>query len=716
MRSGLEQKVNGRTEDLLIAYESLNAMIEGHKRAEGLLRRQRDLAVALSSASDLKLALSLILDAALQIDGLDGGVVYIVNESNGELDLILHKGLSEHFIESFSHCDADSPRARIIKSGELIYWDYTDISRYPCRDLYEEGLKSLAVLPVKYKAGVIAALNLASRSYSQIPLGVRNTLEAFAADIAGIIARIKIDEEIKQSEERFRAIFDTAKDSIFIKDESLCYIQANPTMERLFNLPTSELIGKTDMDLFGNEAAEKIRESDLKVLSGEIVEEKRTKPVNGMSMTFHTIKAPMRDRSGKIIGLCGIARDITDLKLVENELKRAKGEAEAATKAKSEFLANMSHEIRTPMNAVIGITGLLLDTNPTSEQRMLIETIQTSGNALISIINDILDLSKIDSGKLKLEGRIFDLESCIDDSLELVAQSASEKSLNLSYRIDESTPRIISGDPTRLRQVMVNLLNNAVKFTETGEIHLFVDSKNYGKGYEIYFEVKDTGIGIPEDKIKNLFQSFSQVDASTTRRYGGTGLGLAISKRLVELMGGRIWVESIPGMGSTFCFTILSDQIVNSLSEAKEPSCRFETHLDRGQDRTLKDRTLNILLAEDNSVNQMVMLRMLKKIGHKADIAANGLEVLRALENSSYDVILMDIQMPEMDGLEATRIIRQRWPDHKPKIIAITAYALNGDRERCLKAGMDDYISKPVQCSELENALKRHQYVGSKNG
>ncbi|MFB3765845.1 MAG: ATP-binding protein [Methanotrichaceae archaeon] len=704
MYDKLALELNDRTDALLNTKESLRNMIEELKRAEGLLMLRRDLAVALSSASDLRSALNLILDAALQIDGLDGGGVYIVNEANGDLDLILHKGLSERFIACCSHYNADSPEAEIVKSGELIYWDHIDISVFPYRDLYEEGLKSLAVFPVKHKCRVIATLNLASRNYSRIPSYVRDTLEALAADIAGVIVRIKIEEELRQSEERLRAIFDTAKDLIFIKDASLHYIHVNPAMERFFHLPASEIIGKTDIDLLGNEAAEKIQKSNRSVLRGEIVEERHTEIRNDMPMTFHTITAPMRDRSGKIAGLCGIARDITDLKRAENELKRARGAAEAEAQAKSEFLANMSHEIRTPMNAVIGITSLLLDTNPTSEQRMLIETIQTSGNALISIINDILDLSKSDSGKLKLEGRAFDLESCIDDSLELVAQSASEKGLNLSYRINENTPRIISGDPTRLRQVMVNLLNNAVKFTEAGEIHLSVNSKNYGKIHEIHFEVRDTGIGIPEDKINNLFQSFSQVDISTTRRYGGTGLGLAISKRLVELMGGRIWVDSIPGKGSTFYFTILSGPVESS-TEAKESSCRFKPDLNGKE-----GQALNILLAEDNMVNQMVMLRMLKKIGHRADIAANGLEVLKALERSSYDIILMDIQMPEMDGLEATRIIRQRWPDRKPKIIAITAYALNGDRERCLEAGMDDYISKPVQCSDLANVLNSHQY------
>jgi PAS domain S-box-containing protein len=558
-------------------------------------------------------------------------------------------------------------------------------------------------------------LNLASRTADTIPHAIRYTLETIAAHVGGVIERFLAEENLRQSEGRYRAIFEAAEDSIFIKDSSLRYVQVNPAMERLFCRSASELIGMTDSDLFGDEIGRMIRETDLRVLRGEIVKMRNTKPVNGIPMTFHVVKAPMRDGSGKIYGLCGIARDITDLKRYEDELKKAKEASEVAVRAKSEFLARMSHEIRTPMNAVIGVTGLLLDTNLTEDQRKLTKTIRMSGKALLSIINDILDLSKIEGDKLKIEDRTFDLQSCMDESLELIAQNASEKDLNLSCVIDEKTPRIIIGDPARLRQVLINLLNNAVKFTEIGEIRILVDGKRCDEAYEIHFAIKDTGIGIPKDKIKSLFQSFSQVDASTTSRYGGTGLGLVISKSLVELMGGKIWVESEPGKGSAFHFTILAgalDDKDNNAIRADETD-RCENDLPIGQ---IQSQPLRILLAEDNPVNQMVMMRMLERIGHSADVAANGLEVIAAMENSMenpmenspYDVILMDIQMPEMDGLEATRVIRRRWP-LGPKIIAITAYALNGDKERCLEAGMDDYIAKPVQKGELAKILKKYE-------
>ncbi|MFB3766139.1 MAG: response regulator [Methanotrichaceae archaeon] len=505
--------------------------------------------------------------------------------------------------------------------------------------------------------------------------------------------------EIRAREEVERTLLNASSDiAILIKTDGTIITLNEPAAQDL-SLPTKSLINKCIWDLLPTEVSQgRKRYTDQALRSGIPV--RFEDECSGRCLD--NIIYPLFGGLGKVEKIALYTHDVTEHRRMEKALRRAKEAAEAATKAKSEFLANMSHEIRTPMNAVIGMTDLLSDESLTPNQREYVETIRNSGEALLAIINDILDLSKIEGGKVDLEQMPFDLRNCIKDSLNIISANASKKCLKVTYTIDDYTPEVIIGDETRLRQILVNLLSNAVKFTDKGEITITVSGLIIeGNKYDIHFAVKDTGIGIPKNKMDRLFHSFSQVDASTTRRYGGTGLGLTISKSLVEMMGGKIWIESEVGKGSTFHFSIKAE---SSLDSPINGNITEHTRASQALQQSSLDRSLSILLAEDNIINQKVTQRMLNKIGYKADIVANGLEVLQALERQHYDVVLMDMMMPEMDGLETTRVIRQKSP-LGPKIIAITASAFKSDQELCMAAGMDGYISKPVRIEELKAIL-----------
>ncbi|MBT8359959.1 MAG: response regulator, partial [Deltaproteobacteria bacterium] len=398
-----------------------------------------------------------------------------------------------------------------------------------------------------------------------------------------------------------------------------------------------------------------------------------------------------------------------------DDLRRSKTKAETAEKNKSAFLANMSHEIRTPMNGIIGITDLLLDSEITDKQYTYLTMVRSSADRLLNLVNDILDFSKIEAGKLELQIEPFKLRETLTETLSILELNAVKKGILLDAHINTDVPDHLNGDPNRLCQVLLNLVQNAIKFTDDGEVRVHIECNRQllleQEGHSsLHFMVSDTGIGIPEDQQEHIFDAFKQADNIKTGAYEGTGLGLPVTAQLVELMGGRIWLESSPQRGSCFHFTAYF-----TIFDSNDAEIKKQTSLLKKRPSSSTTPSYNILLAEDDPINQTLAIAILEREGWQVTLAVNGLEVLEKLKKKSYDLVLMDIQMPEMDGLEAARNIREQEQDnnwHQP-IVAMTAYALKGDRQKCLDAGMDGYISKPIDTDllriEVETVLKQHQ-------
>ncbi|MGA1197011.1 MAG: histidine kinase N-terminal 7TM domain-containing protein [Candidatus Latescibacterota bacterium] len=491
-------------------------------------------------------------------------------------------------------------------------------------------------------------------------------------------------------------VIDGMEDGIIVFDSENRIIDYNPGTLRLMNKPNANLIGQYATDVFSNFPELVARFSNVENAHEEIVIDNDPIP-----LVYELRISSLHDKLGRLRCRVLLIHDITWLKEVERDLRASKEMAEAANKAKSEFLANMSHEIRTPMNGILGMSELLLDTKLDDEQKGYLKTVRKSADLLLTIINDVLDFSRIEAGKLQLDPTPFALEEMLGVALNPLAALADKKSLRFKWDITPEVPRILLGDPDRLNQIIINLVGNAIKFTESGYVSVLIDLIDQTeKTVNLHIAVTDTGIGISKDKQGVIFEAFSQADSSMTRQYGGTGLGLAIAVRLVEMMGGRMWVESELNQGSCFHFTVV-------LEKRGKPSSDIQQTQKQGLN--LIRPQLHILLVEDNPMNQIFAQGILKKLDCKVTTVENGQEAVEAFEKQTFDLILMDGQMPKMDGFEAAQIIRskERATDHHIPIIALTAHAMTGDRERFLTAGMDDYLSKPYTPGQLVDIINK---------
>jgi PAS domain S-box-containing protein len=549
---------------------------------------------------------------------------------------------------------------------------------------------------------------------------------AFIATITDITENKKVQKEklnsIKELDESLifqKAILDNAAHGIIATDTEGLITSFNKAAENMLGYKAEEVIGQHTPAIFHDldEVVKRSKEFSIKL--GELIEPgfktftclADANLANGFDWTYiskdkkrtsiHLSVTTIRNKKDEVIGYLGISNDVSERRKKENLLIESRKEAEKALKVKSQFLANMSHEVRTPMNGIIGMTSILLDEVDSPEQIEKLLTIKESSMSLLQIINDILDISKIEANKLDVETSSFKLNHLIRNIIDLYKAAIEEKSIKLKYTIDSKIPDWIIGDPHRLKQILNNLLSNSIKFTKKGSVALEINLIGQQKeSMKIAFKVIDSGVGIQEKDFNNIFKAFSQADTSTTRVFGGTGLGLSISKNLVELMGGKISVENNPIGGSIFSFSI----------KVKEGNQELDS-IKKSEIIVSQLKSLKVLIVEDGATNQVIAKSFLKKLGHTSVIVENGVEAIAKLKEEKFDLILMDCHMPIMDGFEATQEIIRIYGDSRPRIVALTASVMKADIEKCYKVGMDDFLPKPLKLSDLSVALQKNQPV-----
>jgi hypothetical protein len=555
-------------------------------------------------------------------------------------------------------------------------------------------------------------------SASIVPIrNSRGAITHFLAVKEDVTEGKRAEQALQSSEEKFRQLAENIHEVFWMRPAAggpVLYISPayeqiwGRTCESLYQNPTSWLEAIHPDDL------EQVQRLYGRQLQGEPLDSVfRIRTPDGKEKWISDRAFPVLDPSGQLIRIAGVAEDITERKLAEQEMRKAKEAAEAASRVKSQFLASMSHEIRTPINGMIGMTEILLDTDLPAEQRHYAQVAHTCGRALLSLVNNILDFSKIEARRLTLDVDDFDLRRMLEETVGMLAAPAREKGLELTCLVALGTPSRVRGDAARLRQILLNLVGNAVKFSQQGEVSIRVRlDREDEKTVTLRLDVQDSGIGISKDRAAFLFAPFVQADGSMTRKFGGTGLGLAISKQLVELMGGQIGLKSEEGKGSTFWFTVVLQKPEAQPASKAAPSSEFVGA--QGSREQLANAPARpgarILVAEDIESNQEVALAILNKLGYHTDLVENGAEAIAALRSAPYDLVLMDCEMPEMDGYEATRRIRRteslEGRGHIP-ILALTAHAISEDKAKCQDAGMDDYLAKPIEPRQLAEALAK---------